>query len=359
MKLEKDVFLNKDRASRIYYFDILRIIAIVAVMALHIAGQNWRSTDVSTSEWMIFNVADSVTRWGVPVFVMISGALFLGGEKSIGQIYKKNVSRIAVALFTWSATYMIVSACYNGIDANTMIKEFALGHFHLWFLYMIIGLYMIVPVIRPMTSSQKSVKYFLVIAFFVTFLIPEVVQILKLNHEFASSIVSGLLSHMSFYVPLGYLGYFVLGYYLNQIQISLELELIIYLLGVCGFLFTVFATGYVSRHLGEAYDAFYYNLTCNVLFESISIFVLAKKRLSKLCSRIKIRKIVLVLSSWSFGAYLVHALVLEEFDRRFLLNTMSYHPAITVPMLLILVGVISFAVSALLNCIPVIKKWIV
>lgn len=359
MTLQKDVIPKEEHTSRIYYFDILRIVAIIAVMALHIAGQNWRSTDVYTPEWTIFNIADSVTRWGVPVFVMISGALFLGGKQSIGHIYKKNISRIVVSLLAWSAVYMIVDAYNNGIDANRMIEEFAFGHFHLWFLYMIIGLYMIVPVIRPMVASQTLVKYFLTLAFFVTFLIPEIVKILQLKYDFASSILSGLLSHMSFSVPVGYIGYFVLGYFLNQIRISLKLELTIYILGVCGFLFTIFATGFVSHHMGEAYDAFYYNMTCNVLFEGSAVFVFAKQRLSKICGNIRIRKIVLTLSSWSFGAYLVHALVLEVLDRRFMLNTMTYHPAVSVPVLLILVGVISFAVSALLNCIPVLKKWIV
>ena len=51
---------------------------------------------------------------------MISGALFLGGRQSIGHIYKKNIPRIAVALFTWSAVYMIVSVYNNGIDANSL-----------------------------------------------------------------------------------------------------------------------------------------------------------------------------------------------------------------------------------------------
>lgn len=63
--------------KRRYYLDVLRIVAICAIVLLHVAGSYWYQLSVYTSEWQAINLYDCITRWGVPVFVMISGALFL------------------------------------------------------------------------------------------------------------------------------------------------------------------------------------------------------------------------------------------------------------------------------------------
>ena len=88
--------------NRIVYFDYLRIIAIFAVIVLHIAAHNWHGTDVNSFEWQMFNIYDSIVRWGVPVFVMISGALFLGKDISIKKLYNKHIFRIFLSLIIWS-----------------------------------------------------------------------------------------------------------------------------------------------------------------------------------------------------------------------------------------------------------------
>ena len=72
-----DVTIQTKTNGRILYFDFLRIFATLAVMVLHVAAQNWYGTSVPSFEWQTFNFFDSIVRWGVPIFVMISGALFL------------------------------------------------------------------------------------------------------------------------------------------------------------------------------------------------------------------------------------------------------------------------------------------
>ena len=63
--------------SRVFYYDYLRIVAIFAVVIIHVSSQNWYVTDVNTIAWSAFNFYDSIARWGVPIFLMISGALIL------------------------------------------------------------------------------------------------------------------------------------------------------------------------------------------------------------------------------------------------------------------------------------------
>ena len=65
------------------YFDWLRIFATIAVIILHICVQNWTKVELTSFEWNVFNWFDSATRWSVPIFVMISGALFLDSERKL------------------------------------------------------------------------------------------------------------------------------------------------------------------------------------------------------------------------------------------------------------------------------------
>lgn len=89
--------MEQTQPQRIAYFDVLRILATFAVIVLHLSAQHWADTDVYSRSWQAFNLYDSAVRWAVPVFVMISGALFLSGSQSIGHILKKNVSRLVTA----------------------------------------------------------------------------------------------------------------------------------------------------------------------------------------------------------------------------------------------------------------------
>ncbi len=347
---------SQNSSNRIIYFDYLRIIAISAVMVLHIAGQNWRSVDVGTADWMVFNIADSVVRWGVPVFVMISGALLLGTEKPITTLYKKNVLRIAIALVVWSMIYVLVAFYQQDVSGQDLIRQIVNGHFHLWFLYMIIGLYIISPLLRQIVLSELLTKYFLGLCVVITFLLPQLSSLMAFRHEFGSGLLSGAISHFSLTMPLGYVGYFILGYWLNKIRISVKTELIIYILGLLGFIFTITATAYLSRRLDYAVDILYNNLTCNILLESVAVFVFAKKHLSNVPRRTCGMKWLLRLSSWSFGAYLVHALILEELNLKLGLNTRTYSAPVSLALIFVIVFVASFLISGILNQIPGVKK---
>lgn len=85
--------------ERKIYCDYLRLVATFSVVVLHVSAWNWYSTDVNSLEWQSFNFYDSVVRWAVPIFVMISGSLFLSREIPVKKIYSKYILRMAVAFF--------------------------------------------------------------------------------------------------------------------------------------------------------------------------------------------------------------------------------------------------------------------
>ena len=69
--------------ERVWYLEYLRIIATVAVIVLHVAAQNFYGVGVESFAWKVFNCANGLVRWSVPIFLTISGALFLDNEKEI------------------------------------------------------------------------------------------------------------------------------------------------------------------------------------------------------------------------------------------------------------------------------------
>lgn len=339
-------------------FDCLRIMAAFAVMILHIAAQNWHVSDVRTFEWNVFNCYDGMVRWAVPVFTMISGALFLSKNQSMVQIYRKNILRIAAAFAFWSVIYAWKGYMESPCGWKMVIKQIIRGHYHMWFLYMIAGLYMIVPFLRKIVESLELTKYFLGLSLMFSFVLPQIIDVVSLKSEGIAKEVDGVLTVMNLHFTMGYVFYFVYGYYLNNIVIQKKVKWIVYLLGICGFTVTVLASAVVSIVEREPIQIFYSNFTVNVMLESTMIFVFAINNLN-INSSARINETIRRLSKYSFGAYLVHPIVIDLLKDVIGFHTLSYNPLISVPVLGAIVAIISFAVSWMINCIPILNKYVV
>ncbi len=344
--------------QRMEYFDYLRILATFAVMILHISAHNWYLTDVESWQWNTLNIYDSMVRWAVPVFVMISGALFLGGSQSMEQILKKNVKRILAALVFWSILYAVVVYFATGCGIKNAVAEVVTGHYHLWFLFMLTGLYLIVPFLRKIVESESFIKYFLALSFLFSFVLPQLFEIVSLYSESAGSVISRVMDNVDFHFARNYVFYFVWGYYLNRIRLDRKARRIIYTAGIIGFLATILLTAGVSVWKGEALETFYGYFTINVMLQSMLIFVLVKQRFEAISVSEKKKKFVRTLSEYSFGAYLVHALVIEALNL-FGIHSLAFSPVLAVPVISVLVFVLSYLISALIHKIPFLKKYIV
>ena len=203
--------------KRIEYLDLLRVIAIFGVIVVHISAQNWYSTDIHSMEWHVFNIWDSIFRCSVPVFVMISGVLFLSKEIEIKKLYSKNILRIITAFAFWSLLYVLILDNSNKIEDKIM--AFYLGHYHMWFAFMIVLLYMLTPVLKKIIEDKKIIEYFLIIYFVFQTILPQISTfIYMLNHKTMAIIMNKNMD--KFQINFGYIGYFVLGYYLSKKDLS-------------------------------------------------------------------------------------------------------------------------------------------
>lgn len=348
---------NKILTDRQAYYDILRFFATFAVMILHIAADNWYGTDIHSFEWNISNFYDSIVRWRVPVFTMISGALFLSGNQPIERIYKKNISRIITAFLFWSLFYASISFV-RGAGIKSALDAFINGHYHMWFLFMIVGLYMVIPFLRLIVKDNSLMKYFLILAFIFAIVIPEIISVTGIVNDKYSSFMQGIIDKVSLNFVLGYTIYFILGYYFSRKDISRKFSILIYALGIVGFSSTVIFTAVATRYQGKPSELFFGNFTVNVFLEAVCIFVFCKNVFSKIKFSEKAKGIIFLLSKYSFGAYLIHPFVISVL--KYLgLNTLTFNSLLAVPIIGVIVFCGSFLISGILNHIPILNKYIV
>jgi surface polysaccharide O-acyltransferase-like enzyme len=82
--------------SRVLYLDLLKVVAAIGVVAIHFSAENWRKIDIYSADWAIQTIYDGIMRCAVPIFIMVSGALFLGRDIPIKTLYKKYVLRLLI-----------------------------------------------------------------------------------------------------------------------------------------------------------------------------------------------------------------------------------------------------------------------
>ena len=366
-----DIVYDGTMKTHIAYFDVLRVIAILAVIMLHVAAAHFSDTDVFSFAWEMSNMWDGLVRWGVPVFVMISGALFLDPAREISfhKLYSKNIFHIISVLLFWSVGYALIGFVTGSSQGNIekLIAHTVLGHFHLWFLYMLLGLYIIVPLLRPICKDMQLVRYFLILSLFFTFLIPTVTKVLTgLDLIMPDSIFSmGLKAinslfdeHIHFHFTLGYVAYFVLGYYIHQLDLLPKQRKIIYLLGVLGGVFSIVFGQFIAHTSHTNFD-FYSggNVTLYVLFESLAIFIFVKYHIDMLSEKLII--FFNYLSKRVFGIYLIHAGIQSCLSKFFGISSSSFNPLFSIPLLALLIFCLSWVGIEMIRKIPWLGKRIV
>lgn len=296
--------------DRITYLDGLRVLATLAVVLLHVSAGYWGSEEVTSAPWMIATFYDGMVRWCVPVFVMISGALLLDPEKEarIGS----RIRKVLISLVVWSAVYASIDF-YRGADRTKSIENFLAGHYHLWYLYMLIGLYLALPLLKRITGNEKHEAYFLMLACIFNFIIPQITGILNLAVPAAGSLLEIVTGKMSLQFVLGYSGYFVLGHWLHHHVLAKKDCVGIYLAGSLGFILTVILTFTVSVFVSHPEKLFFSYFSINVMFEAVAVFLAFRQIRYTSGSAVWMKK----LSDCSFGIFLIHPLVLETLSGLF------------------------------------------
>lgn len=341
--------LNK----RNYSLDLLRIVATLAVVMIHCSAYFVTRYGLFSDEFVLGNIFDSISRIGVPLFLMISGALFLDENKAVTLkgILRKNVLSLGAITLIWAAIYALTDVFLlnpiKPVTLKSLADLFVDGYYHMWYLYMIIGLYIITPFLRKFVSKKngKMVLFFIITCFTVRFVVPLLDKIVL---HFAGVDYLGVLVNK---LKLGFFGdyviYFVAGWYLCHVGINKKcLRCIIYALGACSLMFMIL---YV--HFTGDYKTVYDNIGVPVFVYAVSVFVLLTNVKFKPSERGG--KLLGILSRLTFGVYIIHAMVLEFYFKWLPYKSGAFlYLAVCFAVVLAVSVAISFAISK----IPVIKK---
>ena len=330
-------------------YDLLRIIDTLSVMLLHIATATMWTNYENTFNWYVVNSYVTILHWVVPCFVMISGMIFLNPNKkiSIKTLYSKYIKRIIVAYLFWSALYSIYDIIAYGGSIKTFITSTFNGHFHLGYLVMLIGLYMITPMIKKSIENmdKKTYEYWLLLGCIFTIAIPLIRKVKLLD-----TVLEQNLETIGMGFVTGYIFYYLLGYYLYKYDVLPKQRRAIYITTIITTIFCIFINNFFVMNLeNRIYLLGPFDISS--LSISVSMFLLAKYNFNNLLNN-KMKKYIVMISEVSFTMYLVHDFINLLFYRINFKNDL-FNSILSVPIIGICVFILSFIVSLIIKKVSV------
>jgi len=355
--------------NRDIYIDLLRVVAIFGVVLGHSSLSLPNHVQVSPFEEQTMYIVNVSMRWIIAMFVMISGIYHLRPNKrnisfkeEMGVIYKK-IIRIVYALLFWGIFYnvfKIVSDYFLAKEPITLhgileipgILIFNAGYYHLWFLYMLIGLYLLTPIFRCFTSSCKKehLEYFIIL-FFCIGCLPVLNDALRDYFTFEGK-------NIFFSVPelTGFMGFYIAGYYFANYKIEKSTKTVIYTLALIALLSSIIGTIYNQQPVATLFSF----LSPVSMVIAYAMFILVKDLFEH--KKFKDRQIEIItrISKDSFGIYLVHVFALQLVFQTFgVIGLLSLHAIIVMPLVAVTTFVISEIGVMMIQKIPVIHKYII
>lgn len=302
-------------------FNYLRAIACIAIIILHVhyAASLQYVKVISSQSYIISNIIRNCMMWAVPCFIMITGALLLNPQHAVSRkkIFTKYIKKVLIALILFVFIYRIFDMIISpeGITAQGFalaITQFLTGSSWspLWYLYMLIGLYLLLPIYRKIVFSSKEddIKYLL----FVGLLFMSILPLTQL---------AGIKLNFTIHIASVYPVYLFIGYALSKRIIDIDNKKAVALL-LCSLLLIILTSYIRFIYNYQQLDLLLsYSSPLNVLLSTaiFQLFVNAKQIQSKL-----IHKILLSLDQCSFSIYLVHIIFVKLLLRVFMINPYKY-----------------------------------
>ena len=294
--------------NRRYDYDVLRVCSMLGVIYLHVAAGALRSLDYHAL-WNFSNLFACLSTPAVPLFFMMSGALLLKEEKTadLRLLFRKRIPKVLVPLLTFST----VTFLYSAIRGNATGAITGLSHLlntpasvPYWFLYALIPMYLISPMLKKMVDglTDSHWNYMMALWVILTLGLYTIRSFVPPEYELVFT------EHWTLNLNMigGYLGYFLLGAYLERWEklpsrkVLATVVMGMLVISVLGTRWDTYSRLYYS-------DRFTNYLTLFTMTLSAAIFLLCKS-----CLRGKEEKgrLLPLLSGLSFSVYLIHPLAI-------------------------------------------------
>lgn len=328
----------QSNAPRIEWIDLLRVLACFMVVLSHACDPFVGQFDNDRLAFLTGTGIGSFVRPCVPLFVMMTGALLLPvaeRDRQLNAFYKRRLGRMVWPILFWSIVLPWIGYWYcnfvNPATTNSMLAggmydidrviprmwtwifNFNYDSTALWYLYMLLGLYLVIPIINSwlLSASQSDIKTVLKIWIASLFLpyVQMAAPALGFEGMFGNFGILGVCDwnvYGTFYYMSGFAGYLILAYYLKTYPLDWSRS------KACAILIPSFLVGYAITFLGyvtmqKYHPGNYAYLEIIWLFCGINVFMMTApvfifvQRLS-----FKSPKWLATLASLTFGIYLVH-----------------------------------------------------
>lgn len=353
MELNEYFIGPQEETAPLHYLNTLRVLASFAVVVTHVSATVlFTATPLTSLAWWVANLGESFCRWCIPVFIMISGALLLDPDKNYSPIcfYKKRIKRILPPLVFWTFFYFAIRSDSGWLTITEMFQDILRGepYYHLWYLYMIPGLYLFTPFLRTYVKYSSNKERIVLII--MTFILANCYLLIKQKY-FGNQ-------HSVFTVFFPYLAYYLCGYQLRLMSPrTISLQYLVAAVMAC-VLFIATGTGISVKLFGMQKGLFLYNFLCPpVIVMSIAIFLtIYRLAYSQILTRSAMIPLVERFAQTSFGIYLSHAAVLNVMKRFIGQPEINRYSLFSVLTLAIIVFLLSFLIVSVFIKIPFLRR---
>lgn len=365
--------------ERIIFADYLRVVACFLVMLVH-ASENFYAADSSGLAGNVSMLANEANRFWVafydgfcarscvPLFIILSSFLLVpmkSGTTMTG-FYRRRFMRILPPVLIFMLLYTFLPLAWGAMTPEQSLHDLKMIPWnfpsmagHLWFIYPLISLYLIIPVVSPWLerASAKEERVFLG-SFLVSTFIPFI-------HRFITPELWGECFWNGFsalWYCSGYLGYLVLAHYLRvHLEWSdrkrMSVGIVSFLLGAAFTGWSFWLKGVPGQMIETPMLEWAWEFcTPNVVLATFGAFLMFS-----CIKRKKAPAIVTTLSKLSFGMYLMHLFFLAPIARLVIGGSVA-QPLIPVWAAIPLIAVSTFVccavTSKLVSLIPG-SKWII
>lgn len=319
--------------------DLLRVICTIAVIALH-AGSGYADEYLAGEPkyyFIIGNIFHTLTRFAVPCFIMLSGAFLLSDERNMNYswFYKKSYRQLGVPLLWLSMLYVVYTYCVYGVQVSYQGAEvdwlkplwqwgMGIPFFHLWYMYMLVGLYLMVPVLIRIKQHLTTYQYKLMAG------------IILLGGIIANNIYIPNMPYwlMSFY----YIGYLLWGDILHS-AVEYRGSLVVGLVCLVAILYI--------KQVQVLEDSTYISWVGNVLDPLNILAALAALSIFSWFCRLRCCQSFSNLAGLTYYMYLIHALWLHILWHVIKLTGCKGNPAVVLPGLICIVALLAWGSSKL------------
>ncbi|HWA51815.1 MAG TPA: acyltransferase family protein [Patescibacteria group bacterium] len=346
--------------------DIVRVVAILAVVAIHTFNSVYQRPDFFGGiSWWFSILVDSFSRICIPLFIMLSGYFMLKRDERFSRLLKRIFNRLFVPLVFWTILVYALStpnAIKDILQPSFYLRFFSGNVYYFYFLVILIGLYFIVPLFRNFIKTNETKTLTLMSVSFLT------VGVVETAEEY---FIRNCAVENSFTKWVPYAGLFLFGYLIgtNKIKFkNFKAANIVYVIGLLLTLvlnFFYFKANAANPSSNEFYQGCLsqysdYYLSFNVVLMSIPAFYLLSKFNYSFIKNNFVKKIIYQIARCSFGIYLTHLFIVTIWDYELGLTVDNIHIPLWSYVIVkwLVVFIVSFAFTYFIDKIPYVKKLI-